>query len=106
MVADGLFADREALRNLRVAKAFRNQRQYLSLARGERGERGVFAATRAFKPKELQRLIAEAFPGRFALKQDVVLRVKLDELGVVDPGREDAHFRNRDKADVAGMYDE
>src|SRR5262245_9689622 len=68
MVADGLFADREALRNLRVAKAFRNQRQHLSLARGERGERGAFAATRAFKPKELQRLIAEAFPGRFVLE--------------------------------------
>src|SRR5262245_50088474 len=68
VIADGLFADGKALRNLRVAKAFCNQRQDLSLARGERGERGVFASTLAFKPKELPRLIAEALPGRFVLE--------------------------------------
>ncbi len=38
VIADCLFADREALCDLRVAKTFGKQRQHLSLARGERGE--------------------------------------------------------------------
>src|SRR5215468_7509404 len=80
VVADRLFADGKALRDLRVAEAFCNQHQHLSLARGERSERGVLAASRAFKLHELQHLIAEALPGRFGPKEDKVLRVKLDEL--------------------------
>src|SRR5437762_8749106 len=86
VIADRLFADGEALRNLRVAEAFRDQRQHLPLARGERGERGVLAAGRALKTHELQHLSAEAFPSQLVLKEDVVLRVEFDELSARDPG--------------------
>ena len=34
VIADGLFTDRKTLRNFRVAKTFRDQRQHFSLARG------------------------------------------------------------------------
>jgi hypothetical protein len=57
-----------------------------------RGERRVLAATRALEPYGLQHLIAEAFPGRFDLKEDVVLRVKLEELSTRDPGSENVPF--------------
>ncbi len=36
-MVDGLFGDDQALRDLRVPQAFRDQREYLELARGETG---------------------------------------------------------------------
>src|SRR5215475_4734075 len=101
VVADSLFADGKALRDLRVAKAFCNQRQHLSLAGGERCERRILAARRALELHKLQHFIAEARPGRFGLKEDVVLRVELDELGARDSGGEDVPFCNRDDDVVA-----
>src|SRR5205814_4015142 len=101
VIADRLLTDREALSDLRVAEPFFYQSQHLPLPRGERDERRVLAAGLVPKPRELQDRLAEAFPRRLLLEEDVVLRIEFDELGVRDPRGENVPLRNRGHVVVA-----
>src|SRR5436190_269319 len=84
VVADGLLADRQALADLSIAEAIRDERQDLPLAWRERVKCRIGAALQR-QPHEVEHRRLEARPGRLVLQEDVVAGVELYELGSWDP---------------------
>src|SRR5688500_20226995 len=96
MIANRLFADGKTPSDLSVTQTLGHQRKHFPLARGERGECGILAASYALEVHEFQHLIAEPVPRRLVLEKYVVFRLEFDELRTRDAGGKDVSFSYRD----------